>query len=358
MNPQRLKRIVIKEELVALTGSIDSAIILNQMIYWSERVQDFDGFIKEENKRAENEGCEQSEYINGWIYKTVDDLREELLNFKSPKTTSRILEQLIENGWLSRRTNPKYQWDKTYQYRVNLLKIQSDLYELGYALEGYKALNNPFVKMTIREDKMTIREVKMTNRDGCFTEAIPEITTENINDVVEEKISERKIIEMFSQVIGQELPRQLVKTLLDFSPEEIQTIFTTLKEKKDQGKIKNPVGLLLKDVASVTKQILRGEFYPDIGDDEIGEFTRHTGISLKGQYQRDIYQAWRKKFSKEMIFKAGELTATHSKSRSIDYMAAILKDWENNKVRKDIRKSDYETYCPPDNAKCVFWPTT
>ncbi len=31
-----------------------------------------------------------------------------------------------------------YKWDKTKQYRVNLIKIRSDLNVLGYELQGYK----------------------------------------------------------------------------------------------------------------------------------------------------------------------------------------------------------------------------
>jgi hypothetical protein len=46
--PIKLKRAVIKEEYVALTGSVDKALILNQFVYWSERVRDFDLFVKEE----------------------------------------------------------------------------------------------------------------------------------------------------------------------------------------------------------------------------------------------------------------------------------------------------------------------
>lgn len=47
----KLKRVVIKEELVALTGDAISALVLNQFIYWSERRHDFDKFIKEERER-------------------------------------------------------------------------------------------------------------------------------------------------------------------------------------------------------------------------------------------------------------------------------------------------------------------
>ena len=53
---QKLKRVVIKEELVVLTGDIFKAVILNQFLYWSERVKDFDKFISEEKVRAERHG--------------------------------------------------------------------------------------------------------------------------------------------------------------------------------------------------------------------------------------------------------------------------------------------------------------
>ena len=47
-----LKRVVIKEELVELTGDFRPALILNQFIYWSERMYDADKYIMEEKERA------------------------------------------------------------------------------------------------------------------------------------------------------------------------------------------------------------------------------------------------------------------------------------------------------------------
>ena len=137
---RKLIRIVIREELVVLTGSVNAAIVLGQIIYWSERVKDFDEFIKEENARSEKEGIGCFDLQNGWIYKTAESLEKELLNFKSAKTIARILDNLVQKGWLSRRRNPKYKWDKTYQYRFNFMTVQRELADLGYVLDGYKAL--------------------------------------------------------------------------------------------------------------------------------------------------------------------------------------------------------------------------
>src|SRR5437764_2707614 len=85
----KLKRAIIKEELLTLTGDFKKAVILNQMIYWSERVADFDRFIEEEKKRAsyamgtdERQQAELTERLplsQGWIYKSAEELSEETM---------------------------------------------------------------------------------------------------------------------------------------------------------------------------------------------------------------------------------------------------------------------------------------
>ena len=138
-----LKRVVIKEELVALTGDFRPAIILNQFIYWIERMKDTDRYILEEKERASKEQLEVSiDESNGWIYKTAEELNEELMVGMSKATIGKYINQLVEAGYLAKRNNPKYKWDKTLQYRVDLVKVQKDLAKLGYALEGYKLLPN------------------------------------------------------------------------------------------------------------------------------------------------------------------------------------------------------------------------
>jgi len=138
MKMEALKRIVIKEELVALTGDYRKAIILNQFLYWTERVKDFDKFIIEEKLRYEKDGEESSLKLqNGWIYKTSEELSEETMLGLSKSNIRLHIKSLIENGWIDERVNPNFKWDKTMQYRVNILKLQKDLYKLGYALEGY-----------------------------------------------------------------------------------------------------------------------------------------------------------------------------------------------------------------------------
>ena len=140
---KKLKRAVIKEELVELTGDFRPALILNQFIYWIERMYDTDKYILEEKERALKHEIEVSiDESKGWVYKTAEDLNEELMIGMSVPTIRKYIKQLVEQGYLIQRKNPKYKWDKTMQYRVDLYKIQLDLGKMGYILEGFKLLPN------------------------------------------------------------------------------------------------------------------------------------------------------------------------------------------------------------------------
>lgn len=131
---KKLRRVPLKEELVALVGDAVGALVLQQMIYWSERTRDIDQYLKEEATRAQKE---PEDLTCGWIYKSSDELAEELMQVASSATIRRRLQGFVDTGWLDERRNPKHKWDRTLQYRVNILKIQKDLFSLGYALEGY-----------------------------------------------------------------------------------------------------------------------------------------------------------------------------------------------------------------------------
>jgi len=173
MKPKKLKRAVIKEELVELTGDYKSAILLQQMIYWSERVKDFDTFLKEERKRASNEESNQTDLTHGWIYKTSEELSDETMLNITPESTRKYLKKLINKGFLHERRNPKYKWDRTMQYRVDIAFIQEELNKNGYNLEGYATVKN-----TIGSVENTIQDVKNTVHTSKKVGAIPETTAE------------------------------------------------------------------------------------------------------------------------------------------------------------------------------------
>lgn len=176
--PRKLKRAIIKEELVAITGDYVKAILLNQLMYWAERVKDFDEYKKQENTIAERHGEKLQEFSYGWIYKTAEDLSSETMLGLAPSNIRKHLRGLIDEGFISQRANPKYKWDRTLQYKVNLAEIAKRLQESGYSLEGYSVLNLPFFVLK--------------NRSGQNENAIPEITTKTTPEITNKENKENK----------------------------------------------------------------------------------------------------------------------------------------------------------------------
>lgn len=194
----KLKRVVIKEELVFLTGDYIKALILNQFLYWSERTKDFDKFVQEEKDRFSVEDDDLNmELSYGWIYKSAEELNKELMLDVSAVTIRRHLSKLIKAGYIEQRHNPKHKWDRTIQYRPNIIAIQLDLEAMGYSLEGY-----PLLQKAVKDASFTVKDGNNIMKDRSITNegAIPEttiettieITTDTISANAESEISARK----------------------------------------------------------------------------------------------------------------------------------------------------------------------
>ncbi|MBP3916500.1 hypothetical protein [Clostridium sp.] len=190
-----LKRVVIKEELVELTGDFRPALILNQFIYWIERMYDTDKYILEEKERALKHDMKVSiDESKGWVYKTAEELNEELMIGMSVPTIRKYIKQLVEKGYLIQRRNPKYKWDKTMQYRVDLYKVQLDLGKLGYVLEGFKLLPN--IKIveeteTVEKAEDIVEDVKSDENKEASTFAEVE-ASKNLEKQIDNNIIPQK----------------------------------------------------------------------------------------------------------------------------------------------------------------------
>lgn len=209
MSDKKLKRAVIKEELVVLTGDCLKAVVLNQFIYWSERTRDFDAFIEEERKRNPETVVNLT---HGWIYKSAKELSDEVM-IGSHDTVARKLAELVKDGWIRRRNNPNYTWDRTYQYRPAIREIQIALQELGYALDGYPLVIN----------RECITQSAESNAQSAS--AIPEIT--NIDYLEEQSIT--NVIDPASQAQPLSLQDELMT--LNGSPPTVSPR-TKKKERK------------------------------------------------------------------------------------------------------------------------------
>lgn len=182
--PFELRRVVIREELFALTGNALSARILDQLLYWSKRVKDYDQFLAEEKARATRSKAPLDAPLSfGWIYKKTTELADEIMADEGKTTIRRRLQEMIDIGWISQRTNPQHTWDKTLQYRVNVLAVIEDLAYIGFHLTGYvlqgesSKVQNELSKVQFEPSEMQGELSKVHGEP-----AIPEITTKLTTD--------------------------------------------------------------------------------------------------------------------------------------------------------------------------------
>lgn len=181
MSENKIKKVIIREDLLSITKDYRKAILLNQFIYWSERVSDADKFIEKENEIAKNNGEVERELFYGWIYKTAEELADEVMLGLSASQIRRYINDLVDLGYISKRNNPKYKWDRTLQYRVNLVNIAKDLKKNGFPLSDYK---------------IDIPDNENTNTHGCAINNEPE---EN-----QSQSSERAIPENHPEIIARD----------------------------------------------------------------------------------------------------------------------------------------------------------
>ena len=277
---RKLKRAVIKEELVALTGDAITAVILNQFLYWTERVKDVDRYIEEETERArQREETVNIEKTNGWIYKKSEELAEELMNIQSPRNIRRKINELVEAGYLEQRQNPKNNWDKTPQYRVNLHKIMRDLYELGYALEGYRLYYklDEAMRSSVRQNDQSMRQNFQSNGqyvhsegqndqsdglidhsggqhdypNGLYDQAIPEITTETT------LYNNNKHVAAVSEQIKNDLKEKIELVTGNTVIEE--TLISYLKRPNGEKELREAI----KNFPAISRSILKTQDIPN-----------------------------------------------------------------------------------------------
>lgn len=144
---KKLKRVVLREEFMALTRNLEQALVLQQFLYLMGRVDDFDDMVQELNEFRDTPLKVEAQH--GWIYKKAEDISRELFfNYIPVKSKKNVIyaatEELIKAGYLDRRRNPnpEYKWDRTYQYRPNIPNIRAALNKLGFELQGYKVCDS------------------------------------------------------------------------------------------------------------------------------------------------------------------------------------------------------------------------
>lgn len=133
------RKIVLRQDLMDICEEAPkpqvAAVVLNSFIYWTSWKINHNKLIRSENEIYELAGRSQDmkhpELDGLWVFKSYDQLYEECMGLFGKTTIQANIKWLVKTKFLERRKNPKLDWDKTYQYRVNIPKIKELLFKWG-----------------------------------------------------------------------------------------------------------------------------------------------------------------------------------------------------------------------------------
>ena len=139
----RMKKAVLREDMMALTQEVTQAMVLGQMLYWTKTLDKVNDWLFEENKRLAEVELPQHEYNYGWIYKSAREMREDLMNAFSEDAIQRAFSALVTKGVFMKRHNPIVRYDRRLQYRIDIIFLRRLLKDRGYEMTDFQLATIP-----------------------------------------------------------------------------------------------------------------------------------------------------------------------------------------------------------------------
>jgi hypothetical protein len=174
----RMKKAVLREDMMALTQEVTQAMVLGQMLYWTKTLDKVNDWLFEENKRLAEVELPQHEYNYGWIYKSAREMREDLMNAFSEDAIQRAFSALVTKGVFMKRHNPIVRYDRKLQYRIDIIFLRRLLKDRGYEMTDFQLATIPqeaafipqgAVSMAQCAETITETITKITNKENLLT---------------------------------------------------------------------------------------------------------------------------------------------------------------------------------------------
>ena len=125
-HPVKSRIVVIREDYLCITDNDHcQAALLAVMEYWTNwkldeierKVQKFEG-VGKDTSIIEREP---------WIYKSIEQFMNDLMGLFGRTLVNRALIAARKAGFIRRRPNPQHGWDRTFQYLLDIEKIQQTI---------------------------------------------------------------------------------------------------------------------------------------------------------------------------------------------------------------------------------------
>lgn len=133
-HPPAMTIVMIRQDYVVLCSDAPdphcAAALLNNMEFWTNIKLAIQKQLQIENELAANEGLPLIPDDDTWVYKTHEETQEELLDVFGRNKIVTNTAWLVSQGYIKTRNNPRYKWDKTKQYSLDIQTLQDAISNL------------------------------------------------------------------------------------------------------------------------------------------------------------------------------------------------------------------------------------
>lgn len=127
-HPPNAPLLVIRDEyLVLCEGDHCAAALLAVFEFWHNVKLANAEQAKIDVEIAAKEGVEPKQSAELWIYKSQEELQDDMLGLFGETKIAKATRWLISAGYLATRSNPHYKWDHKAQYLFCTAKVQADM---------------------------------------------------------------------------------------------------------------------------------------------------------------------------------------------------------------------------------------
>jgi hypothetical protein len=141
------------------------------MEYWTNVKIGSSQQARTENEIAAREGLPATQDDSLWVWKSNEEMQAELLHLFGRNKIIDNLDWLVKTNYLETRANPKYQWDRTKQYRMAVQMVQDAVWK------WYTSLND--ASFNFKRSNVENKTIKPPRNKRTIPETTTQDTTES-----------------------------------------------------------------------------------------------------------------------------------------------------------------------------------
>jgi hypothetical protein len=243
--PSQILIMIREDYLILCDGDHCAAALLNYFEHWH------DSKIDEQKQRdIEIEiAAQRGEVIARselWVYASTEKIVEDLMALYKKDKVQSAIDWLVEVGFISRRNNPRFGWDRTWQYLFNPDFVNNALLSVTELIGEKPSMQERKIANALKKNRQAIPKTSSSKSSSKTTTSrarkAKRVTTP-IPDVPADVVVQYE--ELISPMMDDPAKKTLAGLIELFTAAWVKDAFTELKRKCETTTIENPFGYLV-----------------------------------------------------------------------------------------------------------------